>query len=129
MVIPDELREEVFRFIWADVKKHKCRLIRIGGIANHIHMLLELNPDLKLSTLMRDIKANSSGWMHRDERFSYFEGWAKEYFAVTVSPGNRPSVIAYINSQVQHHANRNFDNELIEMHKNAGVKYDERDMI
>ena len=129
LTLPDELREEVYRFIWAEIKKHKCHLVRIGGIENHIHMLVELNPDEKLSTLMRDIKANSSGWLHRDERFRYFEGWAREYFAVTINPNSRASVVDYINAQVEHHRTRNFNDELEEMYRMAGVSFDERDLM
>ncbi len=128
MTLPDEFREEVYRFIWADVKKHKCRLIRIGGIANHIHMLVDLNPNEKLSELMRDIKANSSGWLRRDSRFVHFDGWTHEYFAATVSPSSCDAVIKYINGQVEHHKCRDFRMELAELYQLAGIQFDERDM-
>lgn len=129
MTIPDELREEVFRFIWADIRKHDCRLLRIGGIANHIHMLVELNPDEKLSTLMRDIKAKSSGWLRRDERFMHFDGWAREYFAVSVSPSSKDAVINYINGQVEHHKVHDFGKELVDMYRLAGLDYVEQDLM
>ena len=129
MTIPDTLKEEVYRFIWAEVKKHNSRLIRIGGISNHIHLLIELNPDERLSVLMRDIKANTSGWLTRDSRFTKYDGWARGYFAVSVSPSGQESVVNYINSQAEHHKSRNFADELGDMYASAGIIFDDRDLI
>ena len=129
MTIPDTLREEVYRFIWAEVRKPNSRLLRIGGISNHIHLLIELNPDERLSALMRDIKANTSGWLSRDSRFTQFDGWARGYFAVSVSPSGQESIVNYINSQPEHHKSRDFRDELGDMYASAGIIFDDRDLI
>lgn len=92
-------------------------------------MLLDLHPDENLSALIRNIKANSSGWMHRDSRFVRFEGWAREYFAVSVSPIARNSVISYINSQPEHHKVHDFHKELKELYALAGLSYNDKDMM
>lgn len=44
MTIPDETCEHLYRYIWSIVKSRGCRLYRINGIGNHIHMLIELSP-------------------------------------------------------------------------------------
>ncbi len=61
MTLTDSYLEDVYRFIWSEVKKQKCTLLRIGGIANHVHMLVELNPTTALASFMRAIKSDSSG--------------------------------------------------------------------
>ncbi len=106
-----------------------CRLIRIGGIENHIHMLIELHPDQKLTTLVRNVKANSSGWLRRDMRFVDFDGWATGYFAITVSPSGQQGVVDYISNQVEHHKGKSFKDELVRFHNVVGIEYDERDMM
>ena len=40
MTIPYETSEHMYRYIWSIINSRKCKLYRIGGIGNHIHMLL-----------------------------------------------------------------------------------------
>lgn len=129
MTITDNFKEDVYRFIWADVREHRSKLIRIGGIENHVHMLVDLHQDEKLSDFVRAIKSNSSGWLRKDKRFVKFDGWAKEYFATSVSPRDRDIVTKYICNQQKHHKSRDLGVELKDMYVEAGQTYDERDMI
>lgn len=129
MTIPPTLKSELYRFIWSEIDKAGCTLIRIGGISNHLHLLLALHPSVSLSDLVKNIKSRSSGWMNRDSRFSNFRGWARDYFASTLSTDMKPRVIAYINSQEEHHRSTNLDEEFRRLYYYAGVSYDERDMI
>ncbi|MDE5838754.1 MAG: IS200/IS605 family transposase [Paramuribaculum sp.] len=126
--LPDNLLEDVYRFIWALLRERGCALYRIGGIGNHIHLLINLPANARLSDIVRDIKANTSGWLNRDERFPNFCGWNKEYFAMTVSPRHKQAVVEYISNQKQHHTGRSLDNEIIQLYGEAGFEYDPRDM-
>ena len=126
--IPRELSEELYRYIWAEVKRHNSLLIRIGGVSNHIHLLVDLNPAVSLANLVRDIKANSSRWLNNDTRFNLFNGWSDGYFAETVSQSGRQSVIDYINGQADHHRYRPFAEELQELFGYAGLHFDNRDL-
>ena len=56
MTIPLAYKEDLYRFIWKEIKDLKCDLIRIGGIQNHVHILLNLHPTVALATLMQNIK-------------------------------------------------------------------------
>ena len=112
MTIPSEECEHLYRFIWKTVQNKKCKLIRIGGIANHLHLLIWLNPQVALSDLMRQIKSESSKWLLADERFPLFEKWGHEYYAATLGYEDCDSVIEYIKSQPVHHADMEFSNEI-----------------
>ncbi len=105
-------REDVYQFIWSIVRNSGCKLVRIGGTSNHIHMLIKLPPTLCLSDVVRNIKTNSSGWMRSDSRFPDFKGWAKEYFAETVSPTHKATLVGYIDNQLAHHNQEDFTGEL-----------------
>ena len=126
--LPDNLHEDVYRFIWALLRERGCALYRIGGIGNHLHLLINLPANARLSDIVRDIKANTSGWLTRDEKFPDFRGWSKEYFAMTVSPRSKQAVIEYISNQKQHHNGRSLDHEIIQLYGEAGIEYDPRDM-
>lgn len=112
MTISEVNKESLYRFIWKILKDSNCHLFRIGGIANHVHMLINLSPSISLSDLMRKIKSLSSKWMKDCGEFPYFEKWAHEYFAATLSWEERGKVIEYIKSQPEHHKSMTLDNEL-----------------
>ena len=47
MTINAEHAEDMYRFITSIVKRNECFLCRIGGIENHIHMLIDLAPTVR----------------------------------------------------------------------------------
>lgn len=129
MTIPKAVREDLFRFIWKQISQLKCKLIRIGGISNHVHMLIDLNQSVALAQLMKNSKGLSSRWMQTDSRFNMFKGWADGYYGCTVSPGDKRAVIEYIKSQEAHHYGIDIAEELKHMCEYADLQYDERDMV
>lgn len=129
MTIPVEKQDDLYRFIWHQVKKLNCDLLRIGGIPNHVHMLINLHPSVALSTLMQNVKGRSSSWMGTNPEFHIFNGWASEYYACSVSPEHKATVIEYIKGQVAHHTACDFSSELVKMYQYADLIYDERDMM
>ncbi len=72
---------------------------------------------------MRDLKKSSSIWVHEEIGTKAF-GWQEGYSAFTVSPPAREAVRKYIANQEEHHRQRTFREELIEMLEKAGVEYD-----
>lgn len=129
MTLPLEHREDLYRYIWSQVKMHHSTLLRIGGIENHVHMLVNLHPSVALSTLMRDVKAKSSGWLTVDPRFPDFKGWAGEYYACTIAPDAKSAVIDYIKGQVAHHHGSTFEKEFEVLHRAAGIVPHPDDMV
>lgn len=119
MTLPDENLEDLYRYIWRIIDDMKCKLVRIGGIQNHVHILVDLHQTVALSVLVRNIKSYSSGWMRSDDRFCSFSGWAKEYFASSVSPDHKIGVIEYIKNQKAHHQSKYFDNEWLELNEHV----------
>lgn len=128
MTLPQEHLKDVYTFIWSLVKGQNSRLLRIGGISNHIHMLVDLNPSVALSNFMREIKSRSSGWLRSDDRFPLFEAWAREYYASSVGTDAKDAIINYINSQQHHHRVAEFGEELGRLYMADGLTYDPRDM-
>jgi REP element-mobilizing transposase RayT len=93
---------------------------------DHMHILVGLKPDMALSDLVRDIKANSSrfinekGWLRG--RFRWQEGFG----AFSYSQSQLDSVIRYIRNQEQHHSTRTFKNEYFDILRRFDVAFDPR---
>lgn len=119
--ITHENREALYRYIWTVISKSSSVLYRIGGVADHIHILLDLHPNVALSTMVRDIKSRSSSWMKQSGLFVNFSGWATEYFAATVSHSDKNGVIEYIKSQPLHHSHIQLEEEIKKLMADAGL--------
>jgi putative transposase len=97
----------------------------IGGVADHVHVLIGLRATARLSDVVRDLKAVSSRWVHGevgDRGFSWQEG----YGAFTVSASQLQAVKNYIVEQEAHHQGRTFQEEYLELLKRSGVNYNGR---
>ncbi|MBR5435237.1 MAG: IS200/IS605 family transposase [Muribaculaceae bacterium] len=125
MTISDEASDQMYRYINSIVKSKNCRLLRINGIGNHIHMLVELSPTVALSDLVRDIKQGSSKWAKQNSNFSAFCGWGKEYGAFSCSVRDKDNIINYIINQREHHKVKTFEDEYKAMISNSDLEWNE----
>lgn len=82
----------------------------IGGVADHVHLLIGLPATARLADVVRDVKAVSSKWVHEEIGDRAF-AWQEGYGAFTVSPSHREIVRGYIARQEEHHRKRTFQDE------------------
>ncbi len=120
------LRTEVYAYLMGIARRRGVTPIRVGGWFDHVHLLLQMPPKTATSDLVRDLKSNSSSWIHRRwpgrRNFARQDGFA----SFSVSPGNLPRVKRYIEKQASHHEGRSFEGELKDLFKSAGYEFDDR---
>ncbi len=94
----------------------------LGGIANHVHVLLSIPATMPLAKAIQLLKGGSSKWMNDlgGGRFAWQEG----YGAFTVGISQQAHTIAYINSQAEHHRKRSFEEEFLVFLQKHGIEYD-----
>lgn len=97
----------------------------VGGVADHVHLLVGLKATHCLADLMRELKKASSIWVHEEIGDKSF-AWQDGYAAFTVSAPSREAIREYIANQEEHHRVKSFREELIAMLERAGVEYDPR---
>jgi hypothetical protein len=97
----------------------------IGGVADHVHLLVGLKPTHCLSDFMRELKKASSIWVAENGLNPEFR-WQEGYGAFTVSASVRQAVQEYIAHQEEHHRHCAYREELIEFLQKSGVEFDER---
>ncbi|MBL7077983.1 MAG: IS200/IS605 family transposase [Kiritimatiellae bacterium] len=98
---------------------------RIGGTADHVHLLVGLKSTHCLADFIREVKKATSMWVHAEMGSKDF-GWQEGYGAFTVSPNARDKVRSYIANQEEHHRTQTFREELVALLERAGVDYDAR---
>ena len=99
--------------------------LQVGGVEDHVHLLVGLKPTHCLADVLRELKRTSSIWVHTeigDHRFT----WQSGYAAFTVSPSTCKSVKAYIKNQREHHRQLGFREELVQLLQRAGIDFEDR---
>jgi len=124
--ITSEIEDRVWAYLGGIAREHKMKPLKIGGIEDHIHMLLGAPPTLSPSKIAQLIKGGSSGWIH--ERFPAMSrfAWQDGYGAFTVSKSNMPDVTACIQNQREHHSRMTFQEEYLKLLHQHEIEYDER---
>ena len=125
-LITSEIKKELFAYMSGLVKELTGKPIIINGMADHVHLLILLPPNISISDAMRFVKANSSRWFK--ERFGKKFAWQKGFGAFSVSRSNVDAVAKYIKDQEQHHKGFNFKKEFVSLLDKNDVEYDERDL-
>jgi putative transposase len=122
-------RDRLHEYLGGAVRGLDGVALAVGGVADHVHLLIGLKATHCLSEFMRELKKASSVWV-REELRDEFQiagfGWQEGYAAFTVSPPARPAIRAYIANQAEHHRRRSYRDELVAMLRRAGVDYDPR---
>jgi len=124
-LIMKEWRADLHAYLGGIVKGLNGVPLAIGGVADHAHLLVGLRATHRLDYVLRDLKADSSGWVHRVVGQKKFE-WQTGYLGLTVSPSAVEQVRRYIQNQESHHERKTFKEEYIELLKMSGIEYDER---
>ncbi len=117
-----EYSDRLYAVIGSIIKKRQCKAIVINGVSDHLHILLSLHPQVALSSLMRDIKSQSSVWLKESGLFPAFDGWAKEYGAFSVSANHKDPVYKYIQNQRIHHKKVSSESEFERLILKSGLQ-------
>lgn len=128
--VPTLSKPLLYPYISGIIKGKHCILLSINGMPDHIHLLIDLNPTVCLSELVRAVKQSSSNWIkERRHSFPLFEGWGKGYYAASVSPKLKEACKTYIHNQELHHGGEGFVNELKYLIENTGLQWYEDEWV
>ena len=125
-LITSEYELRIYDYIGGTIRSLGGICLELNGTEHHIHLLTKLRPDRAVSDVLRDLKANASGWMHDVFPSLKHFSWQRGYGAFTVSQSNVDEVRRYIAKQKEHHRKFSFRDEFIEFLKANGIEYDER---
>jgi len=120
--IQESFREELQKYIAGIIAKKGQKLYAIYCMPDHVHVLVSINPDCKISDLVRDIKANSSSFIQEKTNRHEFR-WQEGYGAFSYSKSQLENVTNYILNQPEHHRTKTFREEYVEFLKLFEIHY------
>jgi len=124
-VILPEIQPRLGEYIGGIARKHGMKALAVGGMEDHVHILLSLPSSIPLAKAMRELKSASSRWMRETVTIRGFQ-WQEGYGAFSIGQAQTAATIAYIGQQHEHHRNRDFQAEFIAFLKKHRVQYDPR---
>jgi len=123
-LIRKEWKEELHKYIAGIIRNQNQKLIVINSMPDHVHILVGLKPDMALSDLVRDIKANSSRFINEKRWVRGRFNWQEGFGGFSRSQEELERVIEYIQSQEEHHLKRAFVDEYKEMLEEFRIEFD-----
>ncbi len=78
---------------------------------DHIHIFIGMRPNQSISSLIQNVKTESSKWIKTQNLCSKPFAWQEGYGAFSYSKSQVPIVIRYIQNQEIHHQKETFLNE------------------
>lgn len=124
--IQPEWQDELYAYCGGILAEQKGVLLRCGGVADHIHLLVKLSPTIAVSDVFRVLKSSSSKWVNERSDVTETFQWQTGFAAFSVSESQAPVVKKYIDSQEEHHRRSSFEDEFIAMLTRHGIEYDPR---
>jgi len=125
-LIKKDWQDRLYQYIIAIIQNHGHKVLSIGGMPDHIHLLFGFRPTQSLSELMQNIKRNSSEWINKEKLIMGKFSWQEGYGAFSYSKSQISQVAKYIENQDEHHKKKTFVEEYKKILNDFGLEYDER---
>src|SRR5438309_10252391 len=124
--ITPALGERLWPFLGGIARQNRMKAVAIGGVEDHVHLLLSLPSTLSIAKAIQLIKGGSSKWVHETFPEHRLFRWQVKYGAFGVSVSLLDKTIQYIENQEEHHRTKTFQEEFLALLKKHRIAHDER---
>ncbi|GAB3221027.1 IS200/IS605 family transposase [Algoriphagus aestuariicola] len=116
----------LYDYIISIFSHYNHKVLAIGGMPDHIHILFGQRPDQSLSELIQKVKASSSKWINETGLTSSKFSWQEGFGAFSYTKSDLPKVVEYILNQKNHHQKRPFLEEYKKILSDQGIEFDSK---
>jgi REP element-mobilizing transposase RayT len=120
-----EVRERLWPYLGGIARENGMKAMAVGGVADHVHILLSLPATLSLSKAMQLLKDNSSKWIHETFSTLHQFSWQEGYGGFSIGISGVDETCAYIRDQEEHHRTRTYREEVIMFLQRHGLHFDD----
>lgn len=125
-MIHAEWKADLHKYITGIFQHNGHKMLQVNSMPDHIHILIGLRPDQSISSLIQNVKAESSKWINANALCKSRFNWQEGYGAFAYSKDAVSNVISYIQNQEMHHQKETFLEEYTRLLKMFEVEYDDR---
>ena len=124
--ITAQLESRLYEYIIRIFNHYNHKVLAIGGMPDHIHILFGQRPDQSLSELIQKVKASSSKWINESGLTNSKFSWQEGFGAFSYTKSDIPKVVEYILNQKIHHQRKSFIEEYRKILSDQGIEFDAR---
>ena len=124
-LIDSSWKERLHQYITGIFQNNQHKMLQINSMPDHMHILIGLRPNHAISSLIQNVKTESSKWI-KDQNLSRSFTWQEGYGAFSYSKSHLPDVIRYIQNQENHHRKQGFLEEYRSFLKAFEIDFDEQ---
>ena len=125
-LIDESWADNLYKYITSIIQNNNHKVLAIGGMPDHLHLLIGLRPDESLSHLVQEIKRDSSLWINEKRYINGKFSWQEGYGAFSYSKSQLLNVTNYILNQKEHHQKKTFIEEYVKVLSDFGLNFDEK---
>jgi REP element-mobilizing transposase RayT len=118
-LIGPNVQERLYAATAKKAREMDCEPIEIGGIEDHLHIVLRFPPTVTIAGLAKELKGTPSHLMTYEIRPEEFFKWQRGYGAFTISKRDVNRVRQYIRNQARHHKDGDLWEDLERIHDDA----------
>ncbi len=122
--VKPELKERLWPYLGGIAEENGMKPLAVGGVEDHVHLLLSLPSTLAIAKAIQLVKGGSSRWVHDAFPEQRAFAWQEGYGAFTIGVSQVDDTIAYIRRQAEHHRRRSFEEEFLSILKRHGIDCD-----
>jgi putative transposase len=122
-LVRKEWKNEMEMYITGIVQNHQHKMLAIGTMPDHVHILIGYNLNHLIPDLVEEIKTSSNKWINEKKLSKFRFQWQIGYGAFTHSHSQIDNVVKYVLNQETHHKKKSFEDEYLEMLENNEVVY------
>ncbi|HEX4265837.1 MAG TPA: IS200/IS605 family transposase [Verrucomicrobiae bacterium] len=123
-VLTPEIQARLWPYLGGTARANKTWALAVGGVADHVHILLSLPSTLTISKAIQLLKGNSSKWLHEEFRDLRSFNWQEGYGAFTIGMSSVADTKNYIATQNEHHQKKTFQEKFRSFLDKHGLSYD-----
>lgn len=119
-------KEELYKYMTGIITNRGCKVICIGGVEDHIHILIGMSTDISPAALMAEVKRSSTQWINSKHFIKCHFSWQEGFGVFSYARSAISNVAKYIENQEKHHKKKTFKEEYLKILQDFDIDYDER---
>jgi REP element-mobilizing transposase RayT len=127
-LIKSDLQQRLWPYLGGIARENKMEALVVGGVEDHVHVLLSIPSILSIAKSIQLLKGNSSKWIHDTFKEHPDFEWQEGYGAFSIGISGVEDTTKYIQGQAEHHRKMTFKEEVESFLKKHGMEYVEQDL-
>lgn len=121
-----ELQSRLWPYLGGIARENDIKALAVGGVEDHVHLLLSLPSTRAIAKAVQLIKGGSSKWIHNEFLAHGDFAWQEGYGAFSIGISQVDDTVRYIANQAEHHRTKTFEEEFLAILERHGIGYDPR---